>query len=389
MNNLFKLLLYLLMVLLPYSLYTILGVSLSVGVAIDIVLLALLLLFIGKLYVPTRVSSSKAFIVLLLATFFILQSIFWMGLVGVDFAKAIFSILLLFALVLFSLFNLRIFSEDLGKSVYFSRVLLLFVSANILASFAVGPVFEYGSSKSALLISEPSYVALIIFPFILFLSLIRDSRAIWFIVFFAIYALLVQNLTVILVLCVSSFFYFSGALLRVLFIVVFPVFAFFVLADEYFLDRVSISSSSENMSVLVLLQGWENARLALGFSNFMGVGFQQFGVVGPVGAISAKIDDYGFAGLNLYDGGTLAAKIVGEMGLLGMVLLLLYVVFAVRCLMYIFKNTYDPSRVGDYFAIACVLSFSAEIFIRGVGYFSSGGLLFVLSSLYLLRWKRL
>ena len=389
MKNFFKLLLYLLIIVLPYSLYTVLGVSLSVGLAVDAVLLGGLLLLARKLYVPISVSSAHLRIFLLLATSFLLQSFYWIGLDGFDFDKAIFSILLLLTLLLISIFGLSFFSEDLDKSIVFSCSLLLFVSFNILISFMVGPIFSYGSSKSAFLISEPSYVALIIFPFLLFLSLIRDRRVIWFLVFFAAYAILVQNLTLILILCVSSFFYFSGILLRGVFLIVFPVIVFFVLMDDYFLDRLSISNSSENMSVLVLLQGWENARLALSFSSFIGVGFQQFGIVGPIGSISARIDDYGFAGLNLYDGGTLAAKIVGEMGFLGVVLLLLYVILAMRCLVYIFKNIYEPSKVGDYFAIACILSFSAEIFIRGVGYFSPGCFLFFLSLLYLLRWRKL
>ena len=55
---------------------------------------------------------------------------------------------------------------------------------------------------------------------------------------------------------------------------------------DYFVGRAVLSADSDNTSVLVLLQGWETARMSIERTHGWGAGFQQFGVTNFGGEIA-------------------------------------------------------------------------------------------------------
>ena len=94
---------------------------------------------------------------------------------------------------------------------------------------------------------------------------------------------------------------------------------------DYFLDRVDLSEGNRHLSVMAFKQGWEMAYLDLEHSLGLGVGFQQFGIVGDDTAAMqdiAKLNEG--AELNRYDGGTVGSKFIGEFGIAGASVLLVY-----------------------------------------------------------------
>jgi len=161
---------------------------------------------------------------------------------------------------------------------------------------------------------------------------------------------------------------------------------------SYYADRLSLSGDSDNLTTLVYLQGWENALLNFGETDGLGVGFQQFGLAGSTGDISEKI--YALMGgtyINLMDGGSTATKLIAEFGVFGIAMLLVFLRFALRAMIYTRSMQMIPSGQRDIhwmFFSACTVSYSLELVLRGVGYFSTGGFLAMTAIMALYRLKR-
>ena len=154
--------------------------------------------------------------------------------------------------------------------------------------------------------------------------------------------------------------------------------------QEYFLSRLILTPQSENLSVLVWLQGWHEALINFDESGWNGIGFQQFGLNGPKSEVSHKISyklshEFGQSVqfMNVLDGGHLGAKLLGEFGAFGVWVVLaslFLILISIRELgSLLFKHQFTSSAV---FAHCCVASFCISIFVRGTGYFSSDVLLF-------------
>jgi hypothetical protein len=152
------------------------------------------------------------------------------------------------------------------------------------------------------------------------------------------------------------------------------------------LERVIIFSDSDNLSVLVLLSGYERAYLGF-FDNFgLGVGFQQMGVVGPLGSIQEKMAlKLNAEGLNLFDGGTFFSKIVVEFGVFGLVAVLAYILCFSRIIKKIKNNQIKASQ--DLFYYSCFVMFFIVFFFRGAGYFTPIYLFFVTSIYWIVSSK--
>jgi hypothetical protein len=87
----------------------------------------------------------------------------------------------------------------------------------------------------------------------------------------------------------------------------------------------------------------------------------------------------------LRDGASLAAKVIAELGLLGIVLILLYLKhFIFISLKLIKRSIIKPFEL--YFSSVFVM-YSIELFIRGTGYFSSTSFMFG-ASLYWIYLSR-
>ena len=154
---------------------------------------------------------------------------------------------------------------------------------------------------------------------------------------------------------------------------------------SYFIARLDFSQTTQNLTALVYLQGWQDMHIALYESNGFGLGFQKMGTL-PPGEYGKLI--YQLAGeyKNRGDGGFLVSKIIGEFGVFGGVLVAAYLYKFVNSLTCIvrhikLKTSNKAQRITGYY-IATILGhsiiviFFIEMFGRGYGYFSPGVFLF-------------
>ena len=150
-------------------------------------------------------------------------------------------------------------------------------------------------------------------------------------------------------------------------------FLYFQININYFIERTDISLNTQNLSALVFYSGWERAFLSLRDTMGLGVGFQQFGILGDQGDAQEILSSMGLRELNLYDGGSTGAKFIGEFGITGLIFLLLYLINFIKKLFYLrnfIKNNNTLNNYKNIFYASCFCSFFIELFIRGIGYFS-------------------
>ena len=155
---------------------------------------------------------------------------------------------------------------------------------------------------------------------------------------------------------------------------------------SYYSQRISLDES--NLSSLIWIQGWEEASINLIDSKFIGVGFQQFGVIPPRGEFSKIVNLIYFDDFNRYDGGTLTSKIIGEFGVFGIGIVLIFFYQIIKSALKIYKNNKDIKYNSiTLFAHCCVFSFSFELLVRTTSYFSTSFFFFV-SSLLILQHNK-
>jgi len=160
---------------------------------------------------------------------------------------------------------------------------------------------------------------------------------------------------------------------------------------SYFSDRLNIASDNHNLTFLVYVQGIDDAYQSLIVTNGIGLGFQNMGSL-PPSDISNLI--YSLTGYykNRNDGGFLAAKIIAEFGVIGILLLFYYLRKVFQSYFFLRKRAGNNSLLENTPAwlilshSIIVVSF-IEIFVRGFGYFSPGVFLLLLS-LYMIRKGR-
>jgi O-antigen ligase len=195
-----------------------------------------------------------------------------------------------------------------------------------------------------------------------------------------VWGLVIENLTtlvaVILSLLITVRFAISkNAFITIIVISVFTAVSVQVIDTDYFLSRLEISNESNNLSVLVLLQGWETSVEMIKMTGAWGVGFQQFGFIDVSGEIIEKIANLGEEGLNKLDGGSMAAKITGEFGVLGLAAIFMIVIQAFRAYLRLKSAKLNDCSGGQILLSASLFTYVIELFARGVGYFSPTGFL--------------
>lgn len=84
--------------------------------------------------------------------------------------------------------------------------------------------------------------------------------------------------------------------------------------------------------------------------------------------------------------------VIGEFGVIGIVILLVYCRLLYRSYWYV-RNESAPRRsnrehVRELFLHACVIMYTTELFVRGVGYFSPSGFLLIVALISFSRLKR-
>lgn len=262
---------------------------------------------------------------------------------------------------------------------------LLFLIFNALAGLTGVQAFTQMSHKPVGLFSEPSHFALVAAPLLIYSSATSAPKSHFYLLFFALWAVLIENLTTIVAVTIALIVTLRATPLRVAagLIVFFLLFVTAIASGkyDYFFSRLNFTSESDNLSVLVLLQGWESALLLLQATSGWGAGFQQFGVTDTYGSVAERIQNLGISEQNRFDGGITAAKILGEFGFLSFIFFASYFALLFRSLFKIrqARRLRYPLRESSAFFYSCAIAFSMELFVRGIGYFSPGAFLYLVA----------
>lgn len=252
---------------------------------------------------------------------------------------------------------------------------LWFLAINAVLGLSGIVVVAHATVKASGFFAEPSHLAMTAAPFLLYASARRMGYCEPILAGFFLWGLLIQNLTMLVVVVLAAFPLIRlrlRTLLTLFFLIaiVAVVLSQSELASDYFRDRLVIDQNTNNLSVLVFLRGWEYALQAIDLSQGWGLGFQQFGFTYFGGDVLAKLEAQGVGEQNLLDGGTAAAKIIGEFGYVGILLLALYVLFAVKGMRDLRRAAGGGIPRWHTFLQAGVVGVSVELFVRGIGYFT-------------------
>lgn len=247
--------------------------------------------------------------------------------------------------------------------------------------------FGFLTGKNMILFDEPSHFALVYLPLLLFVVYSSEKpMGLFYLVISIFMAVFIKNLTLLTGVLLIGLILEPIKCMQIMALILIILLFTGITPPDYVMSRLTFSGDSKNLSVLAFLSGYERAYLSFIESFGCGIGFNQLGIVGPIGDVMVSIrnlmDGQSF---NLMDGASLAPKIIAEMGLLGITLLLLYLKHFISIVLNLMmKRVNEP--VGIFFSAIFVM-FSIELFVRGVGYFSATIFMFG-ASLYWLFLSR-
>ena len=312
--------------------------------------------------------------------------------INAEITKPIFSL----PALLFVFFSASVFSEKL-KKMRFQRlesslllVILFFLCLGWIEVFMPITWGAYGSQlKPVFPFSEQSHYALSVGLFSVAYAVTGRKNIVFFIIInLFLLSLVLPNLT----LLVSSTLTLFASTIRLrpkyfkLVLLVSPVIIVMLLSilsmnDDYFSSRLSFEEST-NLTTLAFLQGWYLAFINTLRTNGLGLGFQMVGMPGThLTPFSEAIEAIGGSALNLTDAGLLAAKVIAEFGIIGLILSLLYSVFIIKFLfnanaivgrLRFISNDRKQLIQKRLLLHGLLFGFVTELFFRGYGYFSPG-----------------
>lgn len=265
------------------------------------------------------------------------------------------------------------------------KVILYILLLNALVSLTKIDVFGTGLAKPTFLFQEPSHFALICAPVLMYFSFIYAGTTTRLIILFmfALWGGYIQNFTMILAAAIAFIITARSVSFTLLVCLLFGLVGFFFLQSDlfsYYTARLNLSSGNQNLSTLVLLQGWQNAFLTMN-ASWLGSGFQQFGISTLSGDISQQIYSLLRIYINVFDGGSTAAKVVGEFGVFGIALMIVYLIGWLKIFFYIRKHKKSNNKKIILFA-SLYLASILEFFVRGAGYFTPSMFFFSVSVFY-------
>jgi len=249
----------------------------------------------------------------------------------------------------------------------------------------------FGYPTSVGFFIENSHYAWSLLPFLLYMVVLSSRRKKQFFLFMGFLISMILNSLTLLV-GVIAIAIFALSLRQLVFLSItaiaisIPIVAMDYIDIGYFLARLDFSNP--NLSLMSFLTGWERAFLNLKDSVGIGVGFQQFGFVRSESEIEIfeVFFSIGAADLNLYDGSFIASKLISEFGILAVIVLVAYLVYFVKSVRWLHEVSINGGETVDcrkVFFLACFVMFFIDLFIRGGGYFTSSGFLFMASLVWI------
>lgn len=249
----------------------------------------------------------------------------------------------------------------------------------------------FHAAKRMILFSEPSHFALTVLPLLLYKVLSSKTSYAWFFIgiVFGI-ALGIKSLTLLVGIFIILFVYSFRKTLLFFTLPIIGIFYFYGIHNlDYFIARISFNDTN-NISALVFLSGWDRAYLNFLNTYGLGIGFQQLGYIGSMGVFQNKLASMGLEGLNLYDGGSTASKLISELGILGLVFIFMYIIKVLKLIKTIKINRSIVKTDTQYLFFASIfIMISIDLFIRGVGYFSPNIFLFLAAIIYFTQNKEI
>lgn len=221
---------------------------------------------------------------------------------------------------------------------------------------------------------EMSHYALTCSPFFLFAFIKKNSNLIILILFLGILSFIMsKNLTLLLLILICVTLLFNTYLTFILIFFFITLLLYYELIPLYFSERL-LFWKSESISAIVYNKGWEVIFKMFNFEYFFGSGFQQSGYreihllsdqrlegyYDQLGEPVKEWNNFGFA--------LLAAKIIFEFGIFGLLGLFIYIFFLIKNFIKLKLNLLNTTN--QLFAFCCLVSLFIELFFRGVGYFS-------------------
>lgn len=323
---------------------------------------------------------------LLIITFFLCHLLFVYFFTGVYTEKSFLSILFLSLLFICSyvLYDVIYHADEkiIIKTTNFFFLFLIVIGYIAYFLQKIG----YIKGKNMIIFSEPSHFAIVLTPMFLFVILnLNKIKSFFYFLLVFLLAFLIKNLT----LLISAFIGYFIVLKSKKYNFVLILFSVFILSItgldkfEYFYKRLLLDTKDEisNRSSLVYLSGWEEAYYSLINTNLIGYGFNQMGFLPQNGYFRHQLKLLASEELNIYDGGTTGAKLVYELGFIGVVVMFFYL----YGLLILYKKIkhYKISDPKLLFFISYYIAFFIELFIRGIGYFSPN-IILTLTSFYAL-----
>ncbi len=285
------------------------------------------------------------------------------------------SLILLFGTYIGSVYS-YFYLDKIPDKLFHKVLVFVFIVFLLISLFSLyRKYFLFSTEKEIFLFLEPSHYAIFVLPFIAYFS--NKSKFINSIIltlYFLVYSVLIQNVTLFIGVLFVIFLKLKFYILFLLLILI-PVlfysqdFSQYLIDRFYFLTDSSGTKDISNLSLLVFLSSYERLFLNLKDSFLFGVGFQQLGFNGINGFYLNRIS-FIMNGtyLNLYDGGTLLAKLISEFGLFGILFVFLYLI---HFFFLIFTDRFSIfiSPKFDLFKFYFLLLI-IQLFVRGIGYFS-------------------
>ena len=364
--------------------------SLALGVAT----FSILLLIFSMPFSKIRVSRTAFFCVLAAFIYVFCHLVFVRGLSSVAYTRAFYSFLPLALMVLaadvFGQMLWRLPPERLRTQI--STVFYVCVGIGIIGLLFAALDLRLGDWRAPLFpFTEPSVYVLFISPFVLFVAASRLRRGVLIFLFLALAVLFFRGSAVMAVLLIlASSLYPKRLTMAVIPLLLGGVILASSAVWGYYLDRAQFWNS-DNLSALVYRQGLEIARESLVGENLTGVGFQQLGLTEiEVQATDIIRDLREGADMNERDGGFVAAKLLGELGLFGLPLTLFLIYNFGRSFLQLRAHASRARPLDSHlvFLNCCILAFSIDFLFRGVGYFTLNSVLIIMSMLLLYRVRK-
>ena len=266
-------------------------------------------------------------------------------------------------------------------------VFYLVFTCIMLIIYGFGNVLVQGGefNRPSVLFLEPSHIAGSFSPFLLYVCTFSSPKKKALLLVLALAScILIENATLL----------FSCILVAVLTLpfgaislVICVASLYLSLNPEYLLyytSRIDIINPS-NGSLVLYLSGWERSYLSFIDSYGLGIGFQQFGIIGSRGEIFMDLD-LSVQEITLLGGSSVAMKFIAEFGVFGLFVIFWYLFHCAKSAIWfrsISLGSQTRYSANMVFLKACFVFYFVDLFVRGTGYFSSTTFLFTVSALWI------